>query len=152
MLKFSAGALAATDFIVIFATKRMEMRNQIPPDLLEAKSLFEMSLDQTEHWKRLAYFEDALDAIEDFLSDFPETPYNNFIDNIRLTYTKKLIDGLSSIRESDIDVKLFIKYLTTIEHKMSREFQVICKNHPELEEEYKSYLDFFRGFIPEKEY
>ena len=116
-----------------------------PHDVLKGRGLLEEAIEQTDHGKRTKYFEEALDILDDYISDYPETPHKTFIETIRLTYTKKLLEGLSSIREPDIDI--FFRYFEIFWVKVGNEFKIICEKFPNLKEEYDSYIDFFKGFI-----
>lgn len=123
------------------------MQNEHPPDVLEAESLLKSALEHSDHGKRTAYFEEALDILYDYISDYPETPQKTFIENIRLTYTRKLLEGLASIREHDINIDTFVRYVVIFTKKAEKEFLTICEKYPNLEKEYKSYLDFFGSYI-----
>ena len=123
------------------------MQNEHPPDVIEAKSLLENALEQTDHGKRTAYFEEALDILDSYISDYPETPQKTFIKNIRLTYTRKLLEGLASFRERDIDIGTFVRYYGIFTDKANKEFVTICEKYSNLEKEYKSFVDFFAGYI-----
>lgn len=123
------------------------MKEDCPTDIIEAKMLLEEALGQTDHGKRTAYFEEAFDILDGYILDYPESPQKTFIDNLRFTYTRKLLEGLSSIRERDIDVNIFLRYIVIFENKAIKELQSISEKYPNLKKEYESYLDFFRGYI-----
>ena len=123
------------------------MQNEHPPDVLEAESLLKSALEYSDHGKRTTYFEEALDILDSYISDYPETPQKTFIKNIRLTYTRKLLEGLASIRERDINIDTFLRYYEIFTNKANKDFLTICEKYPNLEKEYKSYLDFFGGYI-----
>jgi len=121
------------------------MQNGHPHDVIEGRRLLENAIEQTDHGKRTMYFEEALNILDSYISDYPETPHKTFIETIKLTYTKKLLEGLSSIREPDIDI--FFRYFEIFGRKVAKEFKANCEKFPNLKEEYNSYLDFFKGFI-----
>jgi hypothetical protein len=123
------------------------MQNEHPPDVLEAESLLKSALEHSDHGKRTACFEDALDILDSYISDHPETSQKIFIKNIRLTYTRKLLEALPSIRERDIDSPTFVRYYGIFTDKANKEFLTICEKYPGLEKEWKSYFDFFTGYI-----
>ena len=50
------------------------MQNNIPEELIEAKNLLEKSIDHTDHRWKTVCFEEALDILDDYLSEHPGTP------------------------------------------------------------------------------
>ena len=125
------------------------MQNEYPEDIIEAKDLLDKALRHSDHGKRTIYFEQAIDTFDGYLLDYPETPYKSYIQNLRVAYTKKLLEGLPSFDESDIVVDLITRYIVIFDKKVKKECQKIFEMHPNLHENYESFLDFFRGYIIE---
>lgn len=120
------------------------MSNELPSELKDARLLLEKAINHSEHKLRSMFFEKAIDILDEFTSDYPETSHKQYIEMLKLTYTKKLIEGLSSFQIPDINV--FVGYVVIFDKKVKNEFEICKKNHS-LNSIYEDFLKYFGSFI-----
>lgn len=106
-----------------------EIRN-MPQDLKEAIEFLKSFEKSNDHSKRTRHFEDAIEIINDHLEANPDTSYNVFIKNLKLTYTRILLEQLPSL--SALDIEDWTRYLILLMQTVPNEIEVLMKEHVQL--------------------
>jgi hypothetical protein len=96
---------------------------------------FEKSND---HSKRTRYFEDAIEILNNHLQDTPETLHKVFIENLKLTYTRKLLEQLPLLSTLDIDD--WTKYLMLLIQSVPNETEALSKEHSQLRQNKEAFI------------
>ncbi len=103
-------------------------------DAIEMLKKFEADLPSVEN---VADFPDAISMLNDYLTDYPETPHKDFINNQKIAYTRRLLQFLKSISSADFaswtNVAVYLFEVKT-------EIEKLFKSNPELK---KDYDDFY---------
>ncbi|MBI5967947.1 MAG: hypothetical protein HY882_08840 [Deltaproteobacteria bacterium] len=114
------------------------MRIELPVDIREARALFSRYEKSRDHLERTRYFEDAINILDDFLADNPDLPHKSFIENLKLTYIRKLLEelpGLGTLSYDDWGHYILLLYIN-LEVKKN----IIIQKGPSLQ---KNLEDFF---------
>lgn len=118
------------------------MQNELPYEVSEARNLLERAEVETDHVIRTRYFEDAIDALNDYLSDYPETPHKFLIEKLKLTYTRKFLENLSGLLRTDIEIWFYYTKLFLL--KVPNEVKSNIENNPTLKEIYKTFIEVWK--------
>lgn len=115
------------------------MYKNIPPDLKDSFELFEKAETAQDDPKLFnRYFRTAIQTIDEYLKDEPETPYKTLAKNKIKTYAKSFFGRLSVIEMKNIHEWLpyFTSIFTVIEYNIE-----ITMNDPKIKEQLKSLWD-----------
>lgn len=118
------------------------MENELPQDVLEGRNLLETAEAEKDHVERTRKFEDAIDILNDYLSDYPETPHKTMIENLKLTYTRKFLENLSGLLMADIEI--WFHYTELFLWKVPNEVKSSIDNNDKLKKTYKNFIDVWR--------
>ena len=105
------------------------MQRELPEDLKEAVKLFAKSEKESNYFLQTRAFEDALDILNEHLGNYPDSPHESFIENIKLTYTRKFLEELDNLLGADIDtwfgcVHLLFKGKKQVEANIEKDAQL----------------------------
>ena len=125
----------------------MNEQNKRPQDIKYARKLLHKALNQKDHIRRAAHYEEAYEIIDEYIEDDNYSIHRNYLKNLRLTYTRKLIEGLDSVREKDVEHNLICKYAQLFYVKMGKELQKISEEEPEIYKSFLSYQKFVNSYI-----
>jgi len=108
-----------------------------PDELKEAVKLFAEFEKSDSHTKRTRNFNDAIDLLNDYIEENPDSPDLVFIDNIKTAHTRILLEQLNNIKQIEIEdwLNYFISYL-----KVTSEAEKILSENPILKEGYETFL------------
>lgn len=118
--------------------KGREMIRNIPKDLVEAVDFLTLFERSNDHTKRTRYFKDAIEILNSHLQDNSDTTHKDFIKNLRLTYTKKLLEQLPLL--STLDMDDWSKYLILLIQSVPNETEVLSKEHPKLKQNKEAFI------------
>ena len=113
-----------------------------PVDLAEARELLEVAATSKNHVEKTRAFEDAIDIMNDYLSDNPESTHKVLIKNLKQTYSRKLIESLPEIMPPDMDI--WFEYLKIFLLKVKPEVEKITESNPILRTNYKEFIEYWR--------
>lgn len=119
----------------------------LPVDLTDAKDLLEVAATSKNHVEKTRAFEDAIDILNDSLSDNPESTHKVLIKNLKQTYSRKLIESLPEIMPPDIDI--WFQYLKIFSLKVKPEVEKITESNPILRTNYKEFVECWRKEVIE---
>ena len=97
---------------------------------------FEKATDQSE---RIEYFEEAIDILDSLVDDFSTNI--QLVTNLRLTYTRKLLEHLPSMEGVNIDD--WVDYTKILLLKVNKEVDVITSKNEELKQKYKYFINIW---------
>ena len=106
-----------------------EIRN-IPNDLKEAVDFLKSFEKSNDHSKRTRHFEDAIENLNSHLEANPDTSHKVFIKNLKLTYTRILLEQLPSL--SILDIEDWTRYLMLLMQTVPNETEALTKEHSQL--------------------
>jgi hypothetical protein len=115
-----------------------EVIRNIPKDLMEALDFLKSFEKSNDHSKRTRYFEDAIEILNNHLQDTPETLHKVFIENLKLTYTRKLLEQLPLLSTLDIDD--WTKYLMLLIQSVPNETEALSKEHSQLRQNKEAFI------------
>lgn len=115
------------------------MNQNLPPDLSEAVRLLESFEKSNNHFERTRDFEEAIEIFNDYLMDSPDSPYRKLIENLKRTYTRKLLEQLPSL-SSDMDINDWFNYLKILLFSVSKETEDLSKKYPHLGQNVQEFL------------
>jgi len=112
-----------------------------PDELKEAMTLFTEFEKSDSHTKKTRTFSDAIDLLSDYVEENPDSPHLVFIENIRTSYTRILLQQLADIRE--IEISDWHNYYTLMTLKVEDEVTKILSEDPILKEGYQEFLSMW---------
>ena len=112
------------------------MENNIPEDIIEARKLLETSLRMNDHDKRVNYFDSTIELSNDYLEINPHSHHKTYIENIKMTYLRSLINNLPT---SNVDLEIWFNYTALFMRKCPIEFNTIIGNDPILKKIYREF-------------
>lgn len=124
--------------LVTTNSKETTMKNQELPDITEARELLAKFEQTQDHGKRLRYFEDAIELLDQYAEDDPDSDEGCLARNIRKTYTRKLIEELPSLRVLDIDD--WFSYSMILLLKVKKNVEALCTEHPALKTNFDNFI------------
>lgn len=118
------------------------MQPQLPEDLKKAVGLLENSEKESNRSLRMRAFKDAVDILNDHLNIGPDSPHKSFVENIKLTYTRKFLEELTKLFNADIEV--WFDYTQLFLLKVPKEVEVNIEKHPQLKKDYEKFIGIWR--------
>ena len=114
------------------------MKDEQPADVSKARELLRKYEQAPNHKERIHYFKNALDLLEPYRSDEPDSHVGHVAKNIRRTYIKKLLESLPSLSTLDIDE--WSEYFMLLFLKQSDEVESLCQENAMLNKYYKDFI------------
>ena len=118
------------------------MQKQLSEDIKEAVDLLKKSEKEIHHSLRTRAFEDAVDLLNDHMSVATDSPYKSFIENIKISYTRKFLEELSTLFSVDIDT--WFDYVRLFLLKVPKEVKVNIEKDAQLKDNYKKFIGIWR--------
>jgi hypothetical protein len=106
-----------------------EIRN-MPKNLTDAVDFLKSFEKANNHSKRTRSFEDAIENLNSYLEANPDTSNKVFIKNLKLTYTRILLEQLPSL--SALDIEDWTRYLMLLMQTVANETEALAKEHLQL--------------------
>lgn len=113
------------------------MTKDLPKELREARTLFEEFERSNSHSKKVRCFEDAIQILSDYIQENPCSSNLQFIENIRFSYTRRLLEQLKNIGNVEMDV--WFDYLSLTIFKVENETNQILLENPMLRQKYEEF-------------
>ncbi|MBU0734860.1 MAG: hypothetical protein KKG10_11990 [Proteobacteria bacterium] len=105
------------------------MNRNLPPNLIEARKLLETFEKSRDHSERTRDFQDAVNILNGYLQDSQDSSHRVVVNNLKRTYTRKLLEELPSL--SGLDLYDWFVY-TLLLSSVSNEVEELVKDHPNL--------------------
>ena len=116
-----------------------------PDEVKEAVNLLKEFEKSESHTKRTRNFNDGIDLLNDYVEENPDSPHLVFIENIKTSYTRKLLEQLNNIKQ--IEIVDWVYYWALLLLKINSEVTKIVSEKPVLKEELENFLSIYREEI-----
>ena len=114
------------------------MPRELPEDVSEAIDLLNSFEKSNDHSQRTRDFTDAIDILNDFLRHYPESPHESYVRNVKVAYTRKLLEQLPRLAILDIDD--WFSYSVPLLLNASADVDAAISGNPDLKQNLKAFL------------
>ena len=112
------------------------MRNV--PEIREAIALFESWEKSINDYAAARRFTEAVQLLEDYLEAEPQTPYREFIQNLKTSNTRSLLRHLARVDRKDFS--LWLEYAMLVSSLLDKEAESVMAKQPELKKDFDAFL------------
>ena len=116
------------------------MQKQLPEEIKEARDLLGFE-KENDHSLKTGAFGEAIHILDDYLAVEPETEHKDFIENIKRTYTRKLLEGLHGLLGADMET--WFQYIHLLLVKAPNEVEFNIREHPQLDKDYQGFMEIW---------
>jgi hypothetical protein len=107
------------------------------PEIREALALFEAWERSINDVHAAARFTEAVQILDDYLECEPDSPHKGFIQNLRLSNTRRLLQQLTRVDKRDF--ALWLEYALAVLAAVDNEAQSVIAADPELKKDLDSF-------------
>ena len=118
------------------------MSDEFSQDLEDAIKLLEAFESEPDHTERTRDFEDAIDILNDCMSDKIADHLSTKAVNLKKTYTKKLLVNLSDLLSTEFDI--WFLYTRLLLLKVPNEVKLIINEYPTTGKTYSTFINLWR--------
>ena len=108
------------------------------PEIREAVALLEGYEAAPLSYGSAEEFALAIETLVDYLSQNPDSPHRQFIQNLRFSYTRRMFQRLSSIKKTDVFVSL--EHILLVVHTVKAEAEKLMVEYPDLEQDFDALI------------
>jgi hypothetical protein len=108
------------------------------PEIREAIALFETWEGSINDLHAAKGFTEAVQILDDYLECEPDSPHRQFIQNLRLSNTRQLLQQLARVDRKDFS--LWLEYALSVLAVVEKEADSVAAAHPELKKDLDSFL------------
>lgn len=112
-----------------------------PDELKEAVNLLKEFEKSDSHRIKTRTFSDAIDLLRDYVEESPDSSHLDFIENIRTSYTRILLQQLNSI--SQIEIEDWYNYFAPVS-KVQSEVTKILSENPILKDGFTNFISIWK--------
>jgi len=112
-----------------------------PDEIKEAVNLLKEFEKSDSHTKKTRNFLDAIDLLNDYIEENPDSSHLGYIRNIKTSYTKILLQQLNNI--SQIEIEDWVIYFTSV-YNVKNEVTKILSENPILKEGYENFISIWK--------
>ena len=114
------------------------MNRHLPEEIRDAIEMLETFDNLQEHGLRAGDYENAIEILNAYLTENPGSPHINFIKNIKLTYTRKLLEQLPKLHS--LKFSEWLPYMMPLIYTARNEIDLVIERYPNLAKHYKKFL------------
>ena len=117
------------------------------PEIREAVALFEAwerSISDVDSARR---FTEAVQLLDDYLECEPDSPHKAFIQNLRLSNTRRLLRQLALVDRKDFS--LWLEYALSVLAAVDKEAQSVMAANPQLRKDLDAFLNVWGDALTE---
>jgi len=118
-----------------------------PPEIREAIGLFEAWERAINDVHAAGRFTEALQLLDDYLECEPDSPHKPFIQNLRLSNTRRLLQQLARVEKKDFG--LWLEYALAVVAMIDEEAESVMAAQPELRKDVDSFLRVWGDVVAE---
>lgn len=107
------------------------------PEIREAVALFESWERSINDLHAAKGFTEAVQMLEDYLECEPDTPHRGFIQNLKLSNTRRLLQQLARVDKKDFS--LWLEYALAALSAVDKEAQSVMAANPDLRKDLESF-------------
>ena len=108
------------------------------PEIRDAIALFEAWEASINDVGAARGFTEAVQILDDFLECEPDTPHRAFIQNLKISNTRRLLQQLTKVDKKDFS--LWLEYAVSAISAVNNEAESVMRAHPELKADFASFL------------
>jgi hypothetical protein len=108
------------------------------PEIREASALFEAWEHNVRDPGAAQRFAEAVQLLEDYLECEPDSPHKAFIDNLKLSNTRRLLRLLRQVDKSDLSI--WVEYANVLVRLLDKETQSAVTADASLKAELDAFL------------
>lgn len=108
------------------------------PEIKEAVELLEKYERGGATYADAKMFKDAIEGLGDYLDENPDSPHREFIQNVRTTYTRRMMQRLSKVNKADLNASL--EHIILVVHTVRAEADKLKALFPEMKLAWKALI------------
>jgi hypothetical protein len=108
------------------------------PEIREAIALFEKWERAINDYNSAKAFTEAIELLDDYLECEPDTPHKAFIQNLRVSNTRRLLQLLTQVDKKDFG--LWLEYALAAATEVDEEAQALLTAQPELRKDFDAFM------------
>ena len=112
------------------------------PEIAEAIELLEEFEGHLPDVSNIDLFYAAIGILNEYVEEYPDTPHMNFITNLKMSYTRRILQHLKSIDSSEIDTWFNILIALI---KVKDEFEALSTVNRDFKDNYDDFLAEWKG-------
>ena len=123
------------------------MSGNAVPEICEAVALFEAwerSIGDAEGARR---FTEAVQLLDEYLELEPGTPHRHYIENLRVSNTRRLLQQLAKVERQDLS--LWLEYAIAVVSVVGDEAQSLMAANPQLKADFDAFAKVWGGAVQE---
>ena len=117
------------------------------PEIREAVALFESWERSINDLHAAKGFTEAVQVLEDYLECEPDTPHRAFIQNLKLSNTRRLLQQLARVDRKDFS--LWLEYALAALSAVDKEAQSVMAANPDLRKDLDSFKHVWGDVLAE---
>lgn len=117
------------------------------PEIREAVALFESWERSINDLHAAKGFTEAVQILEDYLECEPDTPHRAFIQNLKLSNTRRLLQQLARVDKKDFS--LWLEYAIAALSAVDKEAQSVMDANPDLRKDLDSFKHVWGDVLAE---
>jgi hypothetical protein len=118
-----------------------------PAEIREAIALFEAWERAINDVRAAERFTEALQLLDDYLECEPDSPHKPFIQNLRVSNTRRLLQQLARVEKKDFG--LWLEYALVVAGIIDDEVASVMAAQPELRKDVDSFLRVWGDVVAE---
>lgn len=123
------------------------MKTDLPDEVEGARRLLEESITSNVHKEKTRLFEDGIDILEEYLAEEPNSTHKNLAANVKMTYTRKLLEQLSDI--VNVDISEWFDYYKILVLKVKNEVNQNIQANLILKDNYEGFISIWKDKVRE---
>lgn len=117
------------------------------PEIREAVALFESWERSMNDLSAAKHFTEAVQLLDDYLECEPESPHKQFIQNLKVSNTRRLLQQLAQIDKTDF--ALWLEYALVALALVDREAESIMDANPGLKADFDAFRNVWGAVLAE---
>ena len=117
------------------------------PEIREAVALFEAWEASIGDAGAAQRFTEAVERLDDYLQCEPDTPHRQFIQNLRISNTRRLLQQLARVDRKDFS--LWLEYAIAVVSLVGNEADAVMAAHPQLKADFEAFKKIWGGPVEE---
>jgi hypothetical protein len=115
----------------------------IPSDIEDARNFLEKAEYESDPKLKIIHLTDAIDIIDSYIHDLStENDTTVYINNLKVSHTRRLLNQLVSLRE--IEIEVWLGYLLLLFTKLEDEVKNVTENDLALKKNLDSFKDVWK--------
>lgn len=117
------------------------------PEIRDAIALFESWEKSINDYAAARRFTEAVQLLDDYLEGEPETPHREFVQNLRTSNTRSLLQHLARVDRKDFSV--WLEYALVVLSRVDKEADSVMAKQPDLKKDFDAFLGVWRDTLME---